>query len=166
MLIMYITFKNGDEIFSKLEFLVSMLKHECLLCEDVMLTRDGECIIICMDDSVLFEMIRIITKIVVSEFLEGDPGTSNFFNDESKNLIHELSERNIQFIECDLLSFKRHKGYYRKEENFKIRVLSSFSCDVIKKFINEKLNLYTITKIISAINSTSTLITMEKMLLL
>lgn len=164
---MYITFKNGDEIFPKLEFFTNMLKHECLLCEDVMLTRDGECIIICMDDSVLFEMIRIITKIVVSEFLEADPGTSNFFNDESKNLIHELSERNIQFIECDLFtSFKHYKGYYRKEENFKIRVLSSFSCNVIKKFINEKLNLYTITKIISTINSTSTLIMMEKMLLL
>ena len=158
MLIMYITFKNGDEIFSKLEFLVSMLKHECLLCEDMLLVRNDESVIMYMDNLVLFDMVQMITKILTSEFLEGDPVISeydkNFFNDESKNLISELSDRNIQFIEYDLsTSIQHRKGYYRKEENFTIRVLSSFSCEVIKKFINEKINLYTITKIISVINS-------------
>lgn len=160
MLIMYITFKNGDEIFSKLEFLVTMLKHKCLSCEDMLLVRNDESVIMYMDNLVLFDMVQMITKILTSEFLEGDsvdPVISeydkNFFN-ESKNLIFELSDRNIQFIECDLsTSIQHRKGYYRKEENFTIRVLSSFSCEVIKKFINEKINLYTITKIISVINS-------------
>lgn len=161
MLIMYITFKNGDEIFSKLEFLVSILKHECLLCEDMLLVRNDESVIMYMNNLVLFDMVQMITKILTSEFLEGDsvdPVISeydkNFFNNESKNLISELSDRNIQFIECDLsTSIQHRKGYYRKEENFTIKVLSSFSCEVIKKFINEKINLYTITKIISVINS-------------
>ena len=161
MLIMYITFENGNkEVFSKLKFFERILKHECLSCEDILLVRNGESIIMCIDNLVFFDMIQIIAKILTSEFLEGDSVISeyykNFFNDESKDFISELSERNIQFIECDLSNSIQHrKGYYRKEENFTIRVLSSFSCEVIKKFINKKLDLYTITKIISDINKWS-----------
>lgn len=161
MLIMYITFENGEEVFFKLKFFERIYSHEFLSCEDILLVRNGESIIMCIDNLVFFDMIQIIAKILTSEFLESDsvdPVISeydkNFFDNESKNLISELSERNIQFIECDLSNSIQHrKGYYRKEENFTIRVLSSFSCEVIKKFINEKLDLYTITKIISAINS-------------